>query len=173
MGTNMPGIPPTSPERSREGYTVDKPTNLKFMDLDVSKEQPVPELVGDPYLGIECIPKEGNHIVSCVKLHDDLTRVSICFKGYERLIIVKEKETDQDPIESEVSYKFILYTTPQMSQKTWPKYVFGKEDVFGLKKITDKKYDYRKRRITEGRNHAEGRIHTEDRKGAEGCEGWR
>jgi hypothetical protein len=57
-----------------------------------------------------------------------------CFKGYECFMIVKEKEMDQDPTESEVSQKLTSYTTPQLNQKTWPKYVGGKEEVVGLKK---------------------------------------
>jgi hypothetical protein len=42
---------------------------------------------------------------------------------------VKEKEIDQDPTESEVAQKLTSYMTPQL-------------------KITDRKDDYRKRRLT-------------------------
>jgi hypothetical protein len=50
---------------------VDKPTNLNFMDQEIIKAQPVLELVGEPYLGVEHIPKEGIHIISYVKSEDD------------------------------------------------------------------------------------------------------
>jgi hypothetical protein len=42
---------------SREGDMVEKPTNLKFMDQDIIKENPIPKLFGDPYSGTEHIPK--------------------------------------------------------------------------------------------------------------------
>jgi hypothetical protein len=133
---------------SREGDMVDKTTTLKFMDQDVRKVQPVSELVGDPYSGVERIPKEGTHIISFVTFHNDRTRVSVCFEGFERFMTVKEQETDQDPNESEVVQKLTSYTMPQLNRKMWPKDVGGKGEVVGLKQFTDRKDYYRKRRLT-------------------------
>jgi hypothetical protein len=92
MGTTPPRIPPTSLRMSKEGDMVDKPTNLNFMDQEIIKSQPVLEMDGDPYSGVERIPKQGTHIISCVKLHDDQTRVSILFNGYKFFMTVKEQE---------------------------------------------------------------------------------
>jgi hypothetical protein len=148
MGKALPEIPPTSPGMSREGDMVEKPTNLKFMDHDVRKAQLVSDLDGDPYSSIEHIPKEGTHIVSYVKLHDERTIFSIRFEGSDHFMTVKEQETNQDPIESKVSWKFTSHTMPQLNRKTWPKYIGRKEEAISLKKITDIKDDYRKRRLT-------------------------
>ena len=60
-------------------------------------------------------------------------------------MIVKEKEMDQDPTESEAAWKLTSDMIPQLNQKMWPKYVGGKEEVVSIKKIIDKKYDYRRR----------------------------
>jgi hypothetical protein len=38
---------------------LEKPTNLNFMDRDVIKTPPVLKLVGDPYSGVDNIPKKG------------------------------------------------------------------------------------------------------------------
>jgi hypothetical protein len=94
---------------------LEKPTNLNFMDQDVIKAPLVPDLIGDPYSGVECIPKKGTRIVFFINLHNDRTRVSTLFKRYERFMAIKEKETDQDPIESKVSWKLTSYTTHQLN----------------------------------------------------------
>jgi splicing factor 3B subunit 1 len=63
---------------------------------------------------------------------------------------VKEKETDQDPTEREVSQKLALYTMPKLNLKDFPRGVGEKEDGVGLKKpqqIIDREDDYRKRRL--------------------------
>ena len=94
---------------------VDKPTNLNFMDRDVIKAQPVSELVGDPYSHANHIPKDETRLISCIKLHDDWIRVSICFKDYECFITIKVQEMDQDPTKNEVAQKLTSYMLPQLN----------------------------------------------------------
>jgi hypothetical protein len=103
MGKDPPAIPSVPPGLSREGDMLGKPTNLKFMDQDIIDEQTVRELARDQYSYAECILDAGTHIISNIKLHKDRPGASIRFGGYERFMTVKEKETDQDPTEREVS----------------------------------------------------------------------
>jgi hypothetical protein len=63
---------------------------------------------------------------------------------------VKEKETDQDPTEREVSQKLASYTTPKLNLKNFPKAIGEKEDGVVLKQPQQsiaREDDYRKRRL--------------------------
>jgi hypothetical protein len=152
MGKYLLVVPLVPPEMSREENILGKTVSLKFVDHEITYQQPFSEMDREKYLDTERVSYIGDHINANIKLYTDFNRLNNRFEGKKFFMTTKEKEPDQDPTEREVAQKLASYPVPKLNLKEIPRDVGKEEDGIRLKKpqrIIDREDDYRKRCLIE------------------------
>ena len=94
MRKDLLEVPQVPPRVSREGNMLGKIVNLKFVDHDITDEQPFTELAREKKSDAESVSYIGARIAPNINLYKDFNRLSNMFGGYKFFMIVNKKESD-------------------------------------------------------------------------------